>query len=241
MTRPTLASIGIEKVREIAERYRGRGYEVTLAPEGDQLPEALRDLPPDLIARKGEDVVVVEVKSRPDLAKAPRARDLARVVRGQPGWRFELVIVSPERPFLAPYDAEDWSAEEVDRRLCEAQTLVEGGHVEAALLIAWSATEATLRLLASREGLSFERIDAPYVLKSLATSAVLTHPEYNLLWQLFELRNAVAHGLRPARLDASHALALVKTAARLLRPLKRRTVAKRTRPTRVTVPPPAAE
>ena len=148
MTRPTLASIGAEKVHEIAERYRGRGYEVTLAPQGDQLPEALRDLPPDLIARKGEDVVVVEVKSRPDLAKAPRASDVARVVREQPGWRFELVIVSPERPFLAPYDAEDWSAEEVDRRLSEAATLLETGHVEAALLLGWAATEATLRLLA---------------------------------------------------------------------------------------------
>jgi hypothetical protein len=240
MTRPRLASIERGKVREIAKRYREQGYEVIVDPAGEQLPEVLRALPPDLIARKGGEVVIVEVKSRPALAEAPRASDLARLVRDQPGWRFELVVVSPERPFLAPDDAEDWSAEEVDGRLSEAAALLEGEHVEAALLLGWSATEAMLRLLASREGLPLERIDAAYLLKRLATSAVLTQAEYHLLWEAFELRNAVAHGLRPARLDASHPRALLKATTRLLRPLKRRTEGRRRQMTRV-LPPSAAE
>ncbi len=155
MTSRTSTAVASDKVREIAERYRGQGYEVTVAPSADQLPEVLRDLSPDLIARKDDDLVIVEVKSRPHLASAPRPSDLARVVREHPGWRFELVIVSPERPFLAPYDAEDWTAEEIGDRLSEAQLLLEAGHVEAALLLAWSATEATLRLLAAYENSQF--------------------------------------------------------------------------------------
>jgi hypothetical protein len=241
MTRPTMASVETQKVQEIAQRYRDQGYEVTLAPKGDELPDALRTLPPDLIARKGGDVVVVEVKSRPSLSRPPRPSDLARVVREQTDWRFELVIVNPERQIPAPYDAQDWNEEDVQSRLREAKTLLDAGHVEAALLLGWSATEATLRLLAEREGLPLERMDPPYLLKRLATSAVLRQQEYNRFWSLFELRNAVAHGLKPTQLDASDAQALVKATARLLRPLMHRKVARPKRQASVTVPTTAAD
>ena len=211
------ADLEVQRLQEVAREYRARGYDVILEPKRDQLPVALAPYSPDLIARKGDESVVVEVKTRTSLAEAPQVRDLARAVRAQPGWRFELVVVKPRWGELLLVDgAEAWDERDVARTLGEVNALLASGHTEAALLLAWSATEATLRLLAAREELDLERHDPPYLLKRLATSAVITRQEYNALWDAMRLRNAVAHGLKPARLDPAQVRDLADLTSRLL-------------------------
>jgi hypothetical protein len=78
------------RVQELAQEYQDRGYQVTVGPEPGQLPEPLARFRPDLVARKSDDAVVVEVKPRGSLSD-PELQKLAKIVREQPGWRFELV------------------------------------------------------------------------------------------------------------------------------------------------------
>ena len=52
------------RVQELAQEYQDRGYQVTVGPEPGQLPEPLARFRPDLVARKSDDAVVVEVKPR---------------------------------------------------------------------------------------------------------------------------------------------------------------------------------
>jgi Holliday junction resolvase len=73
-----IASLERQRARAIAEEYRSSGYEVIEEPSPDQLPDFLSGYTPDLLIRKGNEAVVVEVKSRSSLAKDPRVRDLAR-------------------------------------------------------------------------------------------------------------------------------------------------------------------
>ena len=75
-----------------AEQYRREGYDVEIEPRLDFLPGR-----PDLVARKGGENRVIEVKSRSALGSRS-ASDIARIVRSQPGWSFDLVLVGePER------------------------------------------------------------------------------------------------------------------------------------------------
>ncbi len=124
--------------------------------------------------------------------------------------------------------ATPWSAEEVGEALREVEDILGAGHPEAALLLAWSAAEATLRLLAAKERLVLERQDAPYILRLLVTRAVITREEHQRLWGLLQLRNPVAHGLRPPKLEAADVAALgelVRDLLRQARPRRRRKVA----------------
>ena len=141
-------------------------------------------------------------------------QQLAKAVREQPGWRFELVLLKPD-PGLP--GARAWNAEEVAESLGQIEAILRTGHPEAALLLAWSAAEATLRLLAEKERLELDRDDAVYLLRLLVTRAVITREQYARLWQALEVRNAVAHGLKPPRLDAAEIAALCKLIADLLR------------------------
>ena len=77
-----------------AEEYRSRGYEVLLEASLDFLP----GFRADLLVRKGDEVKVIEVKSRPSLAADPKISELARIIESKPGWTFELLLVSePEK------------------------------------------------------------------------------------------------------------------------------------------------
>ncbi len=46
------------------QAYRGKGYDVSIEPQGDQLPDFLQAFRPDLIARKGDEHIVVKVRVR---------------------------------------------------------------------------------------------------------------------------------------------------------------------------------
>lgn len=187
------------QVQEVAREYRSRGYDVVVEPEPGQLPEALSRFRPDFVARKADEVVVVEVKSRGSLTD-PELQELAKAVRAQPGWRFELIVLKPE---LGPPGTKLWNADDVANSLRQVEAILGSDHREAALLLAWSAAEATLRLLADKERLLLERDDALYLLKLLATRAVITREQHDLLWEVLQLRNAVAHGLKPPLLHTA--------------------------------------
>jgi REase_AHJR-like len=155
-------------------------------------PAGFKGFRPDPVVRKGDEVVVIEVKPRASLGD-PQLHALAEAVRRQPGWRFELVLIRPEP---GPPGTKEWDAEDVAHNLRQAETPLRSGHQEAALLLAWSAAEATLRLLADNEHLAIEREEAPYLLKLLATRVVITRKQHDLLLQVLQLRNAVAYGLK---------------------------------------------
>lgn len=210
----------VRQVDHVASEYRSRGYEVIVEPEPAQLPEPLARFRPDVVARKANEVVVIEVKSRGSLSD-PELQDLAKAVRAQPGWRFELVVLKPEP---GPPGTKSWNAEDVANGLRQVEAILGSGHREAGLLLAWSATEATLRLLAHQEGLSLERDDAVYLLKLLATRAVITRDQHDLLWEVLQLRNAVAHGLKPPGLESAKISDLCDVVSALLKQLGRQRV-----------------
>ena len=80
--------------QKTAEEYRSRGYEVLVEASLDFLP----GFTADLLVRKGDEVKVIEVKSRPSLAADPKISELARIIESKPGWTFELLLVSePEK------------------------------------------------------------------------------------------------------------------------------------------------
>lgn len=187
-------------VLQVAEEYRQEGYEVLLQPAPSSLPDFLRGYQPDLLARRDDESVIVEVKFGLATSQRDRFRDLARAVNGQPRWRFELVVRNappvPE-PHMPADERPSLTRPDAARAIADAEDLVGSGRPEAALLWAWSAAEATLRLLASAEDVSPRRHDPAYLLKQLALEGEIHREDYEILMRSFRVRNAVAHGFRP--------------------------------------------
>ena len=179
--------------QKTAEEYRGKGYEVLMHAPLDFLP----GFTADLLVRKGEEVRVIEVKSRPSLGANPKIIELARTIESKPGWTFELLLVSEPEKRDSPESACSFSSEEIVQRFEEAEKALQAGLPEAAFLLAWSAHEAAIRKVISEQEVPDRGITGSgYVLDQAVFHGVISREEYKNLKEMLKYRNAIVHGFR---------------------------------------------
>jgi hypothetical protein len=215
----TITSLEKHRTSVIAEEYRSRGYAVIEYPSVEQLPDFLSSYHPNLLISKGNEAIVVKVKSRSSLAKDSEIRDLARLLHPKPDWNFELIIVEDETPFGNLEEAQPFKQEDILQGIETAEKILESGFNEAALMSAWSTSEATVRLLIEAEGLALDRFDPPYILMQAATNGVISREDYNFLTKVMKRRNALAHGFKTVDFDPALVRELVGMTKRLLQPV----------------------
>jgi hypothetical protein len=185
-----------EGLRAVAARYRSRGYDVFVRPDPELLPEAMREIRPDLLARNATESVLVEVKSQPSLRTSGHLRRIAESIEKMPGWRFELVVVNPKIDTSVPVDGNALSRQQISGRIDEAKELAASGHLQAAFVTAWIAAEAVLRRLASEFGLDAAGYSPGSLYRVLYSSGVIPKKTYEILDRVMETRNSVVHGFR---------------------------------------------
>ena len=219
---PTINEYQRQRVQEVAREYRKRGYEVIIQPSVSQLPPFLASFRIDLLVRNAEENVVIEVRTQGSLTNMPELDAIAKVLEGKPSWRFELVVSNP-RDRAAAYFKDATSIEHSDivSRFDEARELSELEHGEAALLLAWSATEALLRYFAEAEGIQVVSHDPNQVAKSLFTYGVLDREQYQVLQDGLETRNLLVHGYKERRSLVDTVAGLLHVAGQLQRQYQR--------------------
>jgi hypothetical protein len=217
MVTPT-ANIERERLLQLADEYRNKGYNVLLHPTLEDLPSFFKNYHPDMIARRGDEAVVIEVKSRSSLnsSSTQYLRNLAQVVEQHPGWRFELVMTNPEDAPYFPKAEGSLQEDEIELRLQVARQLATQ-NLDSAILYSWSLVEATLRLIAEYEALSLQRFDPLYLVKKLVTEGIISRSEYQLLMDALSLRNAIAHGFKTSQLTQESIYQLINLTEQLLR------------------------
>ena len=145
---------------QVAEKYQSEGYHVTKAAGKGVVPAAIDHLRAqiDLIAEKDGEYVVVEVKKRDQLYEINPLE--ITVKRDLPGFRYDLVVYPPNGVDGIPLEYGEPSADYVESLLTEAQQLIDLGKPRAAMLLACSAIESTMRTAARRERLEIKEIPA---------------------------------------------------------------------------------
>ena len=137
-----------QKVLEVADDYRRRGYIVYVEPTEKNLPPFLQGFHPDLVAEGLEDSVVVEVNKIGSKA-AKFWPQLMERIQQHPGWRLEVVGLDRDADQVYPL----LTAPEIERRLEQGQRLLRGTSTDVALLVIWSAVEAILRHISEKTNL----------------------------------------------------------------------------------------
>ncbi len=200
----------------IAQEYIDKGYEVSREISLDFFPGILVDI----LVKKDDETKVVEVKSRSSLAKNPAISELARMLHSRPGWSFELNLVSEREKLDAPEDIRPFGGDDIIRRIEEAERLIGLGSIEAALVLAWSASEATVRMLIEEEGISINRVTSQaYTLGTAVSEGVISRDDYDYLTDVMKYRNATVHGFSADGFTVELVSGLIETTRRLLQPI----------------------
>ncbi len=202
-------------VRRLAEQYAAEGYEVYLERDAQRvLPEGLRGFVPDMVVRRGDETIIIEIKQK----GVPRddVKLLAEQVRRQPGWRLDVHYVEPglEPVVVSPAD--------VKSSIANSKRLFSGGDKLAAFLLLWSTFEAAAMSTLSREkGVVFNTTLAPAsLIKQLTFEGILEDTDHNQLLDMVQLRHMVVHGGVTTAVDDADFEFLASVTNRLTGPLK---------------------
>ncbi len=205
-----------DDLSQVARRYREEGYEVVLEPRADQLPSFLGDFRPDLIATRGGENIVVEVKAnRIELSEDRRLAPIAGVVDAQPGWRLDVVVLERLTEIeKAAQGATEPSDDQLAQILRSAEELASTGYMPYAYVVAWGGLEAAMRRV--RAGAEFDGKATPdELIRTLYGNGFLGREQFDRLMAAYKIRNQVTHGLVPRQVDPD-SLRFVIEAAREL-------------------------
>lgn len=192
-----------QRLLEIAREYRRQGYEVTLTPTPDQLPDFLAPFRLDMVAYHPKEKVIVEVRSQESLTEPPELDAIAQAVQNRGDWRFELVVTNPkEQNRLQTKEAGLLGQTDIDYRLQEVRYLATQEYGEAAFLLAWSVLEAVLRRLAQSQHIDLAQDTSPYLLKSLFAYGLLNQEQYQMLQKGLQTRTLLVHGYKTKQIFA---------------------------------------
>ena len=173
------------------EEYRNKGY--TVLREAPL--EFMSDFVADLVARKDDETIVIEVSTRAGLALNSRISELVETLRTKPGWSFELLLVGEPEKLDSPPSAKLLDDHEILRRLDQAARALESGLTEAAFVTAWSAFEAATKALIAEElGTNSDITVSGHVLDEAVFLGVISRSDYDDLRDMMKYRNAIVHG-----------------------------------------------
>ncbi|MGA6209459.1 hypothetical protein ACPESR_32350, partial [Nocardia testacea] len=151
----------------------------------------VRDLEPDIVARRGNEILVGEVKSRTSRSLS-ELNELAEAVSQVPNARFEVYwlgspqSVDPRRELIKEYSA-------------EAKALLRAGHSRAAIVMAWSAVEGVLSTFITDSRAPIKaRADltprGPWpLITNLNSVGYIDDQDYESLGRVYKQRNGVVH------------------------------------------------
>jgi Holliday junction resolvase len=185
-------------LKKIARQYSAEGYEVFIAPTASKLPESLRNYQVDLLCKRGEETVIVEVKTSGSEKLDPKLHALAEAVSRIPNYRFDFIAATKDP---RPRKTEWLTAEELSILVNEATRLQHMDLPTASVMLLWSATEGTLRLLAAQERISAEVQNPAMLIKNLYSNGVLDKDQYSVFQRAVRYRNAAAHAYKIESID----------------------------------------
>ena len=208
-----------QRLNQIADGYRARGYGVIVRPGPDDLPDFAKDFQVEIVARRDDGGVLSSVKeSQSDLEADREVPRYAEVIGEQPGWRFDVFLLGSEsRPLPDKSEAKEPSEEDIRRALEDVERMLQAGFVQQALIAAWAILEVAMRRRLRAEGEEAGWGSSPRtMLNELYSGGVLQSSDFRDLEGLFQARNAIVHGFTTTVIEDSAVKFLVEIARRLL-------------------------
>jgi len=185
-----------QELERLGHLYTDRGFQVTLRPKPEELPVFARDFKVEIMGKRPDQGVLVSVKkNRTEAAADSNMPRYAEITGAQPGWRYDFAVLEGDDP-TGPRRAEarEFSEEDIDRAMEEAEQMVRAGLIRPAMITAWAGLEAAMRTRLRAPGESTEGSTPRVMLNELYSSGILSVSEFHQLGLAFQLRNEIIHG-----------------------------------------------
>jgi hypothetical protein len=184
------------RLQKIIREYTANGYKIIQPSQDASIPEFLLATLPDAIAMRDDDNVAIVIRSTINLRRSASIIKLAEVIHDHPKWRLELIVTNPKsnQAKLDNIQSSFLNRHEIYLHLAESRELIHTGHPQAAFLLLWSATAATLLLVKRQAQIQTKKFESVYLLKQLVTLAIIDQNEFQLLQEGLDLQRLIMQG-----------------------------------------------
>jgi hypothetical protein len=186
--------------RMLADRYEQLGYVVTLEPPQSSIPFSVGSLRPNILATKGDENLLIDVKTAGARTDAESYLRLDQEVQRHRGWRLLLATVSDEEiqdsdsTFSGPAPIKS-----IQTRLRSMDTLIDDHRLSGLVLAGlWTAYVAALRIVISTDEVKIPDYTDLSLLNKTYSEGVISIDEYENARRLLGLRNKAIHSLESA-------------------------------------------
>ena len=210
--------VSTEAIQDVARQYRADGYQVTVRPDVDKLPSFVAGRAIDILAVKGDQQVIVEVKeTQQQLRSDTTFSRLVEMANTHPGWRVDLVVLNSDAIVeSAPLKVVEPSIDATLHDLDQAEKSSQNGELSSAFIIAWSALESAMRRAARASGLEIKNISPSFLLNTLYANGLIERAAFDQLSAHLRLRNSLVHGLSAPQFSRDAVLYVTSAARKLL-------------------------
>lgn len=185
----------LRALRRIAEDYQRRGYTVVSEPPAASLPSFLGNYQPEILATKGDENMLIDVKTE-------GVRDVAAFMRmwdevgRHPGWQMSCATVPNVDPEVnTSGEISDLDVDGLLQHLREIDLLSRDSQAPPSVLTSlWIVYIAALRLFAIQEGFDRDGDTDLYRMDRAASNGLITNAEFEEARALLALRNRIVDG-----------------------------------------------
>ena len=185
----------LRALRRIAEDYQRRGYTVIFEPPAASIPSFLGNYQPEILATKGDENMLIDVKTQGvrDVAAFLRMWD---EVERHPGWHLSCATVPNVDPEVnTSGEFSDLDVDGLRRHLREIDLSSRDSQARPSVLTRlWIVYIAALRLLAIQEGFDRDGDTDLYRLDRAASNGLISNAEFEEARALLALRNSIVDG-----------------------------------------------
>lgn len=213
-----------QRIRELANEYGSKGYDVVLPRTKFDVPEFLRDegYIPDLVVTSKDENLIIEVKTTQSVRHDKHIAKISELVNRNGNWQFLFVLTNPKRgeESSAPSPSSERWHELLEQ---SRQLATQAPHLtDAAFVLAWAAFEGAVREAYASAGSASQAKPATTKsplsqLRDAAILGLLDRNDLSRLEKLFVMRSCIVHatdGPQPSATDIEFLQGLTNDIAR---------------------------
>jgi hypothetical protein len=188
---------GTQSELYVAKRYAERGYVVTLNPPPSAFPFSLGGYQPDILASKGDEKLVLSIKTVDVEIDKEIVKQAAQEIRKHAGWEFMIATLPEmdmeERSLVA---ACGMSFRAIESRVRHLDRLAANPDTAGLVLpLLWTGYVQLLQILLVKEDVDINPRTDLNLLNNAYSLGILTFQEYEAARQLLEIRDRAVRSL----------------------------------------------
>jgi len=182
-----------QTVQSTANDLKKQGYVVVIEPDSSSIPFDLKQYRPDILATRGDENLIIDIKTRGSRRSIERYQEIAEIVGSHENWRFMLSTIDAT---ASGYSSTNHpSVEALNQMLSKLDSLLSGNNYDLALPYLWSVYIAGMRIAGEHSAIPIDATSDRSVLDYMYSLGELSSDEYEFARSFLELRNKAVHSV----------------------------------------------